>query len=1627
MRRNNTHAKPGDQQPFERNSIGQDLDRLRFPVRSGYSHKLLVIAVCILGWWNVPSSAWAQRFRNAQGEMPSASEIIVAPREVLAFLDEAKQKIASKDWAEATQALGSILGLEQESTEMDQDYFLGMEDEFSSGSLRSAAMQLMETLPEEGAKIAELRFGVTAKNLLETAIAAGDWPAILEVGRRFGFTDAGRRSLWLLAEEAMSQGQLSTAGGFFEKLLTQPSARKEFGPELGLMAAICWKATNQTKRAEVAIERSGGFWPRASWNWGGKNYRLGGNKADRDALLAALSTDRLDVTQPKSSDWFLPGGRADNNAHGFAGPVMPILRWHVEMHPSPQDKGAIAYAVQDKLNDKAALIPTRYPVVAGKNIFVRTYDQRTIGIDELSGKVVWDQAFEGFPIRLLSNSTSMGAGEAEFQVPEKLQSAVWGDASLGQLTSDGKRLYGVCEISANQAAQNLVLGANVAITRATPRSNSNVLRAWSIDRQGAIEWEVGGETGLKAPDLAGALFLGPPTPWENSLLALTEMNGEVFLVSLNSVDGSVQWLQQLVANTVAPIATDTMRRSLGASPAISGNIAVCPTLSGIYVAFNLTDRTLLWARRYSKQLQNFSNVNIFGASVNQNFDPLLVRAVDASLTIANGCVVGMPNDAEGGFFSLDLYTGAELWKIPNREPWRYVGGIFENAVLLVGDRQLFAMDLQEGKTLWDSPTILEDGAKVSGRGTRNQGSYFLPTTNQEMVQIDIRNGKILSRHRVETMLGNLVSTDGAIISTGPTEINYFVLKDRLRSDIDVEFLKDNSSPWAVAKKGELLFAEGDLAGAMEAIIKAHELAPDNTDIQQLLSKVGIAAIRSDFERFAPLLPKFEKVMSIGKEQELYLTIMVDGFLKSNDVLSAFDRLLLLSDRRVRQRMSHNSELETIEPSKGYVVQLDRWIAAQLERIWEQASESDRALLQQRLASRVERARTEALPVRRRSLAHLWRLPPFADLVLESAIDLKRIAEWSTASDYLEHLIANAPQPIAKKASLALADIYGQLGLVSNSFRMSQSTELGSPELIEQNQKLMNEGSKNSRTDITIRPALGFPSVNRTLYGMSPNDLEALDKPIDAWGKGLVKVQAMRLEQLGLSRVTPLTTRTEQGQMLRDWKLMLTQNEVLFQNPWGQELFTAPVELPQRALGEINYNAMIVNHLIFLEMPNEVIAMDALLAASSQSSNIWRNSLGRPVDYDLSGSQRQRSNTLDETTQWGETKRKTTAEYNLLTACDAGVVVRSGDELLCMDPKNGRKLWSRRGVSRNISASRDGYTLAVFDNQLGTCTLFDCRDGRQLQSLPWSEGFEFKSAVGKRVLCDRKDGNRGGIFRLWDWSSQSVILEKAFPSGTLASISEDRYLVIYTPAKGDSESTGSLVFWDMKEGKEFSHPLDLGKKPLKEIRVVPFAESLLILPSGTSYDIKLEIPNHVRDPELRVVAGPMMAISKQDGRVLWSKSVPTYKYYFPIVQSTRSPVITLVRRIKLPPYGDQKGRDVASIAVLDVRTGETLFHDDHLMLVLNSGFHQRVLPSSEMVHVSYGGQAIELQFTQEEKPPAPIGPVGYTTNERMRLEERMNASESVEDSLLDRDLEEGIMELPKNPRDRFRQRPAPPRR
>ena len=367
---------------------------------------------------------------------------------------------------------------------------------------------------------------------------------------------------------------------------------------------------------------------------------------------------------------------------------------------------------------------------------------------------------------------------------------------------------------------------------------------------------MGDESGEEEPRLAGAFFLGAPLVMLRQLYVMAERNGEIQLVVLDADTGRLQWSQQLAHVDTATIDRDSVRRLAGASPSFADGVVICPTSAGAVVAVDISTRSLLWGYQYQQSAERVQAA-IFPLQYPQMPDEPGSRWADATVTIAEGRVLVTPVKSDE-LHCLDLLSGRLVWKIP-RDEALFVACVDDGTVLLIGKDRIQGLRLESGEPAWPAQSI-PSGGMPSGRGFLSGGSYYLPTTAEELLRIDVRTGQLAKPLGTRGVLGNLVCHKDVVISQGVNLLTSFHQLDPLRLQVAARLKANPNDGWALARQAELLLCDGDREQALQVLRKAYEIEPlDGT--RSLLVETLLGLLRDDFASHQALAAEAERLIT----------------------------------------------------------------------------------------------------------------------------------------------------------------------------------------------------------------------------------------------------------------------------------------------------------------------------------------------------------------------------------------------------------------------------------------------------------------------------------------------------------------------------------------------------------------------------------------------------------------------------------------------------------------------------------------------------------------------------------------------------------------------------------------------
>ena len=1485
--------------------------------------------------------------------MPNrANPSLMTPsRELVALLDEAKAHIENKAWTEATLAIGTLLGLEDAELNEDigVDYFLRPgknRPRVIKGSLFAEIADITNELPNDAFEILNVRHGVQAEQALRKALEVGDWRALEGVATRYSFLAPGQDATLLLADRAIHQGDLLKAAMLYAKLFEQKRALDRFGPAIAFAAAAAFAEGGSKEDATSILTDLAKQVPNGKVNWKGNNIQWNGGSIDAIAVTEILASPEVTSVQRSVARPLLSGGNAQRNSSSSAGMPLPMLRWHAELHESSQHRQNLSNSLKAQSNlprdAAAALIPSRVPICIGRSIVVSTYDQRIVAIDSLNGLLQWVQPYSGMPLGFAMDGMATRLSlTRDDETPDYLTKRVWGEAATGNLSSDGTRIFGVSEMPSIDVAESFALGPNARMSRPLGTKSYNVLQCWSAPGEGKLLWEVGGLKSEREPELVNSMFLGPPLPHRGELLVMAEVNSEVLLLSLTPETGKLRWKQPLVSNATGTIASDVLRRNIGASPSVDGNIVFCPTLSGFLVAFDLHSRSLQWACPYEmRQSTSFSQVGAFGGEQMGDYSPFEARSLDLSPVVSDGVAVFAPSEGSG-VFGVSIQSGKHLWyELKDRVyQVRYIGGIVSDTVIVVCQAGVYGLDLKTGKERWNIP--LEPNQQVVGKGVRNGMKYYLPTLEPSILELDLKTGKVSDSIRLEHVPGNLIYANDKLISASPFQLDAYAIRDLVRNEVKVELENASVSIQSMLKRAELALAEGRIDESMELLEKVYAADPSDQECWGLLRKVSTLALGADFEKYASRIAKFE----IGLENDfVFLRRLVFGLQQRGKYEEVLLKMFEFSDARTSRRREQTSTSDYFSPTDAHSIQEDRWIETQLTQLFDRLPnfETNPKL---KAGFDAQIAKLQNLPpnLQRIKLKHFRAHPAVRGIRNKLSDELLNGGKLMDAEELLVESLGSRPLSelitIDREAAILLAKVYQ----VANR-----------PHLVD---KLLGNDANGRSTVMSWFGKWVESEPDRRSLILEPAPIQSERD----WPQGRVDVKiSTAMENFGLDNAISYRIKSCVGEALLGWEVNSSANDNLITLRDAKTRSVNSLRIPSLDLGVPINDIFAIDGKLILDSNRTIIALDTFAPSSFEfQQELWHRYFEPATQEVVQGRGRPK-----EAVYWGIPLPNKT--FRILHADRSGVLIINDDQLISLDPKTRNTLWSHSGFANGVFSVQGDFLFAMLPSK--KIVRLELSSGLQLDTKEFDGGDSVCLSTGAYFLF--ADEIKRSL-RLVDPAKGTVVLEHVLSKESQIGLIPNLCVLAL-------ESTGKLLYWNLETAEGFEHSVTLDEARFgepneedvreKRLSLQLFGDKLLLLPYSSAFRCSLHVTPTENERGFVLVSGSVFAVSTKNGTPVWEKSVPVKDFRFPLHQDRgQSPAAFFVRRILLPNANDKKLGEMACIAAIDLRTGKVLYENNDTPGIKQAkAFNQQIDPVRQSIQCTYSG--IQFDFVWNTTEP-----------------------------------------------------------
>ena len=1553
-----------------------------------------------------------------QGER---SVFLPAPREVLRPLIRARRALHDNDMARAVTLLGEVL------TDTSSEDFLIPDTSADrvSTSLRRRAQMILGALPAKDRELYRTRYGVQAKQMLEKAIQDSDYQKVSEVMTRFFYTDAGYDAAMLLGHHHLDQGRPIAAANCFNRIAKTPEARQIHDPEASVLLATCWMMGDSPERATAALVNLQTNSTKKTIQFLGKPVPLFERPEDANTWLLELIGESPLRNIAVVNQWVMVGGNPQRNARSGTG--FPLLnpRWVTPTVNNPDLEDAVKKRQRDLIALGSSPIPSVQPLAVGNTIVMRAFD-RMVGVDFETGKRVWVFPPWNFATRFETPEQRIRTRKV---TEESLTERMWLDSIYGQASSNGKKIFVVPKpgFSTQVSTDGSEEGVEPALER-----TFNEMMAIDIAREGAFSWEVGGESGLDEPKLAKAFFLGPPLPLGNELFAVCQQDNEIRLVVLDSESGKLKWIQQL--GTTEPnmkrmdVQADRFRRLAGVTPSLSNGILVCATGTGALVAVDLSTRSLLWGYQYatpgSKSIQRLSPFSV------SKTDQLGGLWRDSTILIADGKVLFTPVDSQD-MICVDLQNGHPAWnqkgimssKAPRRESL-FLACAENGKAILIGGQQVRSIDLTNGKNDW--ATSLQQFGRPSGRGYANRGSYYLPTTKERLIEIELATGNIIRTVKTDGVLGNLICYRGEVISHGVDRLASFPQDEPSRKRIEAAIVSGEVSPQLLSIKAQIEFQDGNLRQAITSIQQSYEKAP-NVSSEKLLLDLLLQQVEKDFDVGMKLASKYETQLLTNRRFE-FLAAKINGMIRNNQPVAALDSLFqlaepiedfgLLAEKTLTIPASkHDATLggsnNERQPTTTHetTIRIDRWIGSRIKLIYTDATPDIKNAIEAQ------------------ALAYSQRVTDFQPEVRFQVMDLFPMSSWP------------------KQSTLALANDFSQQGESVRTIQLLHSvlrsdSKGDDNELAHATMQMANEYLRRELWDRAIpliralettfadtmisigeQPQLRGSKFARSFNKLIPKNLDSV-KAIK-WNRGDVRFNEKSVNLSQAALLTPSVINLKNYDLSKyaryQYRFFSQTGEIEILDEFGMTAHRFVARTDSDSVFR-SYNTYKMGHisvrdnLAILDIGAEIFAFDWLKLKSSESPMLWntiaRSTRGIPTSVAFE-------------TTWGETSTKTPPngrdQYPVIAESGVnGVCLLDDRDLIALDPITGQEIWRRSGFEPNSKLFSDSNHVVVWDESKRIGQVINVLDGRLIKAttlakdvgIAWTANgakmlfagtLELKPAAEtspENPLRNKGDTENKPykedpklirqVIGLYDFLEERFVWQKDFPFKTKACRVENNRLAILRP-------TGDLEFVSLATGQtELRTPVQLS--PLKRRRISGIGvhaangKYLVHFKNGDSAN-RVEIRTGLETIEARYLnynapmwVGFLSSVDSTTGKNNWKSPVRFEHFQIAQGQPDRCPLYFLNRRVDVDNEMGESNSFLQFVGI-DIATGK-LKTNSMSQYSYQFQYRLKCLANQQRIQIDYRGNRLTYEFDEQtDLPPTPVAQLtDYNSIEKTKEDE-----------------------------------------
>ncbi|MGI9516463.1 MAG: PQQ-binding-like beta-propeller repeat protein [Pirellulaceae bacterium] len=1513
-----------------------------------------------------------------------------APRELARPLVQARRAMRQQDYRTAVELLGAIL-----TSDRQEDYLqpvAGDPDRFVS--IHHQAMSLLGQIPRSERGDYELRFSVTARQLLLQAVEKGDYPLMARVSRNYFFTEAGYNASMLLGHHFLEQGRPISASSYFSLIVGDKDARAIHDPEASLLLATCWLLSGSEPRARATLIHLAQRTPQGEVSFLGQREPMFTRDDQAVAWLVRLIGNSPLAGYNSVEEWLMFRGNTARNASQGTGFPLPFPRWYVYTINDPKHELLATEIFQDRRSSGQVLIPSIQPLAVGDTIIMRSLD-RTIGIDFETGRRVWE-----FP------AWHSGSWLEEDEEAEKIRrertlrwhvdQRMWQDHLYGQFSSNGRYVFLIDKPGyADNVDDRAIARRGGMVQDLLGGRGENELKAVDLEREGAFVWEVGGASGGFEPQLAGCFFLGAPLPVGKELYVLGEIEGEIRLIVLDQATGSLQWSQQIVAiDSVPPVVRDRVRRLAGATPSCSDGILVCPTSATGLVAIDLATRSLIWGVRYPGLWESSSgSLRARRQQSRQMHIDHDTQSVDASVTIADGRVIVMPVESSR-ILCYDLLTGELLWHGDPENSGRpvedglYIGAVDDGIVVVVGQQKIRGLNLQTGETEWT--TLLARVGQPSGRGFLTRGTWFMPTDESRIVAVDVQGGEIVRTVKTDRVLGNLICYKGDIISQGVDVVSAWRQTEPVRKWVEESLANGDTSAEVLVWLAQLQAQDGDLLDATKTADQAWRAG--SRTAHRLLMDMIIDLMEADFEQAVGFVNEYHDDLKEHRPAR-FLAARFRGLVETRRYDDAISLLSEFGASAAAQNATGHAVYRQIDD--GVVrLRLDLWMRHHLaESIANVAGENPERVLR-------EWFNEHATGMPERQLAS------FADWLGSENLDgtqLIRIAAWQVGQkEYLEaertlEIVNRSADEMTRVAGEVLkASLFKSAGWHRKSARVARQLFEAAP------QATFLNPINNEESTISDWYASDFGETTDQFSEIT----------WDSWRYGRVTSNIERSYRSMNYRNTSfpqcLFRSPDSPDDIRleiDWQ----GSELVVRDSLGAEIGRVvykPDEVTQRYYTAriMTGNYALHGHLLIFSFGYDLAGIDLHRLAAGQPALLWQKTLQVTNNQREENILRSGYSVQAIDNPWGVNRVRLMDHKGKIIGNFASnsrqVFYRIGDTLYAIDASSGEQLWQRHNAPDNGWLSADDDHLVVLApnrNQArgglyGRALVLDASTGTLVKRVDLDEHTKrtLWHSIGTKLVFSSRERTEQSLMQ-FDLVSEQMTWQRTWPRNSLGNFRDPATMVIVDP-------DGKLEYLDLISGKsQCNIRLDPDRYRSLDVMTLNGHDLLLFNRDNRSpnshrsarFNLRLSVVGSTQP----LFNGSIYCVDRQGERLAWKKPLRVEYFTVPLNQPHDLPLMTMIRQVE----GDSRTRGAtAEFYTIDLRDGRLA--NTTRQKRLNFRTHGLVAdPVGQTIRFDFGEKQLVLEMTDRDIPPtAPASLTSEFTLGRLDLPEGGPRTENTRD-------------------------------